>query len=409
MNQQLDKPPFFQRLEDDRFHQVGIPLTDRGFLYDLADRHLELARRGVPDEATAPLLVDAARYTDPAIHAREQENLFARLPQVAGLSRDIAAPGDYLVLETTETPIIVVRDRDGIARAFVNACRHRGAELVHDSRGKLPLRLSCPYHGWTYDLNGRLIGQPCQSAFTGIDRATLGLVPVACEERHGLLFVAPHPAQSLDLDSYLGDALDGELAGWNYGQLQLAHAETMELAGNWKLALDSFCEFYHFDYAHQQSLAHYYNSNVKTVDELGQHLRISASLKSIVAEYPSKPVAERLPENYVHVTYLLFPNTVLVNTQQVMELFHIAPDGVGKMRLQHRCYSRLPLEVPENAALIDAIWQATHHIVRNEDMRCSVEGVQQALASGALPTLVFGRNEWPAHLMHQRIGELIGL
>lgn len=402
------KPEFFERLENDRFREVGIPLLDRSFLYDLADRHLRLAREGVPDEADRPLLVAAEKYTDADIHAREQASLFERMPRIAGLSHDIAQPGDYFVFTDTSTPIIVLRTAQGEARAFVNACRHRGAELVHEPRGNLPLRLSCPYHGWTYDMSGRLIGQPCQRAFSDIDRGTLGLVPIACEERHGLIFVAPNAAQSLDLDSFLGAQLDAELGSWNYGQLQFAQAESMQLEGNWKLALDSFCEFYHFDHAHRESLALYYNSNVKTVDELGQHLRISASLQTIVAEYPGLSPAERRPENYVHVTYLLLPGTVLVNTQQVMELFHIVPFGVDSMRLQHRCYSRLPLEIPENAALVDAIWQATHHIVRNEDMRCSVEGVQRALASGALTSLVFGRNEWPAQLLHEKLDELTG-
>lgn len=404
MKNEQENPAFFDKMAEHRLAKVGLQREDaRDFLFKLADRQLELLKKGRPDEAPSYIEVPASDYIDPELFAREQRAILSRYPIIAGLSQDVANPGDHLLLEYTPVPILVTRNEAGQIKAFVNACRHRGAALLYEARGSGNMRLSCPYHSWTYDLDGHLIGQPCQEAFEGMDKSQYGLIAVECAELQGIIFVAPGPDQPLNLDSYLDADLQRELGYWGFGQLAAARSAPIELEGNWKLVFDTFFETYHFNYAHKNNLAHFYNGNINTVDEIGKHLRVSVSLKSLADEFPQQPQAEQIPENYVHVSYLLFPGMILINTPQVMEMFRLFPISVDKTVVEHSCYSRLPLDVPANAEMFDTIWNTAHHIVMSEDFPYGVTTAHKALKSGALKKLVFGKNELPGHLMHTTI------
>lgn len=408
MKNEQRNPAFFDKMAEQRLNKVGLAAggiisSDRQFLFDLAERQLALVKKGRPDEAPSYIEIDAKKYIDPEIFQREREAIFSRYPVIAGLSQDIPKAGDYLLLEHTEVPILVTRNEAGEIKAFVNACRHRGAALVYDGRGSAGPRLSCPYHAWTYSLDGELVGQPCQEAFAGMNKAEYGLIPVPSAEQHGIIFVSPHPDQPLDLAEHIDAALHDELEYWGFGKLSAARSAPIELEGNWKLVFDTFFESYHFNYAHKNNLAHFYNGNMNTCDEIGKHLRVSVSLKSIVDELANQPMAERIPENYVHVSYLLFPGMILINTPQVLEMFRIFPKTVDTTVVEHSCYSRLPLDVPANAEMFDTIWNTAHHIVMSEDFPYGVTTAHKALKSGALKKLVFGKNELPGQLMHETI------
>src|SRR5206468_10721645 len=133
---------------------------------------------------------DTARYTSPERHARELENIFRRGQQLLALSADLPSAGSYYPTRIGDVPVLLVRDTSGAVAAFVNACRHRGS-AVCESPGS-GMRMSCPYHGWTYDLDGRLVAVPDRTAFTGcIEDESLRALPVG--ERYGLIVVDPDP------------------------------------------------------------------------------------------------------------------------------------------------------------------------------------------------------------------------
>ena len=135
------------------------------------------AGRGT-DLAEAPMPNAAEVYTDPLRYEAERQKLFLEMPLVAGLSGDIPKAGDTLLFDGAGRPIIVVRDAAGRANAFLNICRHRGARLVE--QGGCHARFTCPFHSWTFDLNGRLVGQPGKVSFEGLDPGQLGLIRVPC-------------------------------------------------------------------------------------------------------------------------------------------------------------------------------------------------------------------------------------
>ena len=135
---------------------------------------------------------DVVAFTCPDRLAREWEHLFLGMPQYVGLSGQIRETGDFLTNDDLGVPILVTRDKQGKARAFLNVCRHRGARLA-EGCGKAGRSFSCPYHGWTYDTNGHLIGIPDRRNFDGVDQALYGLTELPMTELHGMLWVAPRP------------------------------------------------------------------------------------------------------------------------------------------------------------------------------------------------------------------------
>jgi phenylpropionate dioxygenase-like ring-hydroxylating dioxygenase large terminal subunit len=390
-----------------RLDGKGIRNANRATMVDLAERLIALAAEGRPEMGDEYLEVPASQYTDPEIFAAERRAIFDRTPFVAGLSFDIPKPGDYLRIDDFGTPTLVTRNKAGQIRAYVNSCRHRGAALVYDDRGSAGAGFTCPYHAWSYDLDGKLKGISCNSSFGEPDKSELGLVPLDATERHGIIFVAPKPGLTIDWDEFIGPELDAELPHWGFDKVQGGKVAPIPLEGNWKLVLETFLESYHFNYAHKDNLAQYYNGNVNTVDMLGRHLRTVTSLKTIVTELAKKPKDDWVPEDYIHVKYVLFPGTVMINTSQVLEFYQIVPVSVDKSIVRHASYSRTDLSEPANAAMYERVWESAHTVVQKQDFPYGVSTAHAALKAGGIPKLVFGRNEWALQIMHKEIRKAV--
>ena len=125
-------------------------------------------------------------YTDPAIFAEELERFFCQSWFCAGRADQIPGPGDFFVRQIVDESIIVNRDQNGSVRAFYNVCRHRGTRICTAAEGKFPGRIQCPYHGWTYGLDGRLMGAPHME---NLPREDYPLNPVQCDSWDGHLFI----------------------------------------------------------------------------------------------------------------------------------------------------------------------------------------------------------------------------
>jgi len=168
--------------------------------------------RGLVAEKTTMLAdsvmeIDVDEYTDPKQFEREKIELFRHFPQFFGPSCVAPDTGDYFASDDTGIQILIVRQQDGGLKAFVNICSHRGAPLngCAHGRAKNNRLFSCPYHGWTYDLEGKLEGVPFgNERFKGINRDTLDLRPLDVQEKHGMIFVMPDPDNTFDIDEVLG-------------------------------------------------------------------------------------------------------------------------------------------------------------------------------------------------------------
>lgn len=187
-------------------------------------------------------------FTSEEIFRREQERIFARRWLCAGHVSELGQPGSYLLFELGAESLIVLRDESGGVRALHNVCRHRGSRLCLEPAGELGRAIRCPYHAWTYALDGTLRAAPNMAEVTGFERADhpLRSAPVTLWE--GLLFVhlgaAPEPfARELA-------ALGGRIEPWRIGELTRAQRTTYEVEANWKLFFHNYSECYHCPTVH---------------------------------------------------------------------------------------------------------------------------------------------------------------
>jgi choline monooxygenase len=193
-----------------------------------------------------------AWYTDPQYHREEAHDLFARTWTCVGVGADIPEAGDIMPVAAAGTPIVLVRDKNGAVNAFHNVCSHRGVQLV-DAPGKRKPVLRCPYHSWTYGLDGALthtpmVDGPDKHECALIDKASLGLRPVRVSLWNDLVFVnlsgdAPSLADHMA-------PLDARWAAYDFSNMRHAANWELTLNANWKLAIENFLESYHLPWVH---------------------------------------------------------------------------------------------------------------------------------------------------------------
>lgn len=202
--------------------------------------------------AAPPHPIDKARYHAPEWHAREVEHIWRRTWQMACREEEMAEPGDYVVYDIAQYSIIVLRAGDGSIGAFYNSCRHRGSQLLPSGSCGSVERLRCPYHGWTYDLDGQLADLPCDWDFPQFAAQKPGLVPVRTESWGGFVFVNMDP-DAMPLRRYLGKLCDHVPEACFTSRHIGAHVAKV-IACNWKVGLEAFLEGYHVAEVHPQAL-----------------------------------------------------------------------------------------------------------------------------------------------------------
>jgi len=187
-------------------------------------------------------------YTDPAVLRLENERIFRRSWQYVGRQEEVAEGGSFVATRIGDVPVVLVRDEEGTLRAFLNVCRHRGS-IVCEGSGKRAT-LQCPYHAWTYGLDGKLIAAPRFSREGGSDHEQLGLVPLQLDTWGPLIFVNPDP-DAAPLAEFLGEVPEHiAAAGIDLDALRFLQRAESELDANWKISAENFLECYHCAVAH---------------------------------------------------------------------------------------------------------------------------------------------------------------
>jgi glycine betaine catabolism A len=194
-------------------------------------------------------------YRDPDVFRAEFDQVFSRTWFCVGRTEAVGSPRRYLAAEVVDQPIVVLRDRDGVLRAFHNVCRHRGSLLLDPGCGPLRGAIKCPYHAWTYGLDGRLLGTP-NVRRDEIDREEFGLIPIRVAQWQGCLFVnlsGDAPPLEAWLDQQ--DDMPRLFEKWNLGDLRVAHTTTCEVAANWKILVENYEECLHCPGVHPELVA----------------------------------------------------------------------------------------------------------------------------------------------------------
>jgi Rieske 2Fe-2S family protein len=289
-------------------------------------------------------------YTDPAVLAAEQRRIFARTWQLVGHVSELPQPGSRLVGRAGDAEVLVVRDEDGALHAHRNVCRHRGARLVTAPEQAQAIR--CPYHGWTYHLDGSLVGAPEGRRFAEpLDRRSLGLLPARVEAFHGLVFVNLDtgatpladqvPGLSEKIGRYLGDHLVP------IGRSRMHQVDQAVTTGaNWKVAVDNYLEGYHIPVAHPglMRLLDYQRYTVETHPGYAYYeapLRDSPSANRMERLYQRvvKPMPGLREDDLGVWRYAtIYPNTMIDLAPDFIGVWSMVPVGTERTALPGAYY-----------------------------------------------------------------------
>jgi phenylpropionate dioxygenase-like ring-hydroxylating dioxygenase large terminal subunit len=369
---------------------------------------LDLVARNTTSLAASVMEIDVNEYTDPAQFQREKTELFRNYPQFVGPSCVVPAAGDYFAFDDTGVPILIVRQTDGGLKAFVNICSHRGAPLNECDHGKAKKSrlFACPYHGWTYDLEGKLIGVPFgKDGFDSIDRDTLGLRALDVQEKHGMIFVMPNPDNVFNIDEVLG-GIQERLSGFGFEDHYYLGAKRVFTDFSWKLNMDTFHEYYHFEFLHPNSIATMAYSNTAHYKQYGRNHSMGSPALAI-NELKDIPEEQWEPRKYSSYVNYIFPNTVIFVVADHFQTWRVYPIAPDRSVVYHSMFLPEEPATPELRQHYEDYFQMINDVAVGEDYSL-VDKVNRGLKAGIARKVLVGRNEPGVQNMHRQLHEVLG-
>ena len=345
--------------------------------------------------------IPVSTYTDQAQFERERQRLFLARPLIIGHETQIPDAGDAIVHDWLGLPLITVRDKSGHIGTFMNVCRHRGMRLVQE-QGQTSLRsLVCPYHQWTYGLDGALRNIPRSESFTDIDMAELGLVALPTELRNGLIWLQVEGASGMNLEQHLA-GLDQDLDIFQVADYSFCQQHVRTINCNWKLVQDAFLDGYHVTRLHKNTVGPFFPDAVAESDLLGDHVR-SAVARNEIAEAVGQPPEKLDLRHHVTFSYTVFPNAVLIFHPEYTSIISLFPQSPDQTIFAHTMLTPNPPESAEQRDHFSRSFELIDQgVFQAEDIFVS-EGAQRGMRSGANSDLLFGGLEEAASVFHEII------
>ena len=368
---------------------------------------LDLVARKTTTLADSVMEINVSEYTDSTLFEREKIELFRNYPQFVGPSCILPEPGDYFAFDDTGIPILIVRQDDASLKAFVNICSHRGAPLNECTHGKAKKgrMFSCPYHGWSYDLKGTLIGVPFgNEGFDSIDRDALGLQTLDVQEKHGMIFVMPNPDMTFNIDEVLG-GIQERLSGFGFEDHYYLGAKQVFTDFSWKLNMDTFHEYYHFEFLHPESIATMAYSNTAHYKQYGRnHSMGSPSLA--ITELVDIPEDQWEPREYSSYVNFIFPNTVIFVVNDHFQTWRVYPIAPDRSVVYHSMFLPAEPKTPEDRKSYEEYFQMINDVAVAEDYSL-VDKINRGLQAGIERKVLVGRNEPGVQNMHRQLHDIL--
>jgi phenylpropionate dioxygenase-like ring-hydroxylating dioxygenase large terminal subunit len=371
---------------------------------------LALARRlvaGAPTTGDAITTIAASAYTDPARFAAEKAKLFDRLPTVIAPSALLPDANMAVAHDGFGIPLLLTRDRQGVAHVFWNVCRHRGTRLIEGNEVAKCPRIVCPYHAWTYTPDGALAALPRPDTFPGMDKADHHLVELPNVEAGGLIWFARHGPDASGADQKtptdFGDAigLAPEFDAFDLAGHHLFRRRVHEVASNWKLIMDAFLEGYHVQRLHAQTIGRFFTDGVSVADQLGIHQRSAVGRNEYLAEIDH----EHWPQLRAVITfaYQLFPATVMIMSPDYVNLMVLMPQAVDRTLVEDFMLIPQPPASPDEVEHWEKSWTLLDEgVFGGEDYRAAALG-QNGLSSGSIRELTLGTLETGIRHFHDTV------
>ena len=364
-------------------------------------KHFRAGTMALDDEVFS---VPAHHYFDEQRFRVEVDRIFRRIPLLLAPSVELPNPGDYKAMSVCGTPIVLVRNSAGEIRAYFNSCNHRGTCLVDDGNGNTK-RFACPYHGWTFDLEGELTAIVSEGNFGEIDKSKYGLVSLPVTERAGLIWCTLNPHSNVDFDAFLA-GYDDLLAEFGFETWHLFQTRTLR-GPNWKIAYDGYLDFYHLPVLHRTTFPDI-PSNKGNYYAWGPHQRLvfpDIGLDDAAAQ----PESEWSKEFLLDGVWTIFPHISIASFDgggrgvMLSQLFPGATPGESFTTqfylMENAPSDELEVKANEQFALLK-------YVVESEDYATGLRQ-QQALEAGVRDHVLFGRNESGGRHFHQWVKAII--
>jgi phenylpropionate dioxygenase-like ring-hydroxylating dioxygenase large terminal subunit len=334
-----------------------------------------------PIEATRPNAV----FTGRERYDQEQAGIFRRFPVPVTLSALLPDPGMVVANDSYGVPLLISRTRSGEIKAFVNACQHKGSKLVEDCEVHKQGRMTCPYHAWTYGIDGKLIGVARNDAFINLDKGKRGLKELPAREWGGVVYVQ---LDGSDPDwSQLSDQIAADFESLGIPSAHVYGRKTFDLKANWKTVLEPFLEGYHVQRLHAASIGDMFPDAPNVVDLFGANIRQVSGRIGYTPQMLDEDASQNVHKLVTHA-YTAFPNCVVVTSQYYISVMILMPRDVDRTVVEYFMLTPGPATTDKATEVFARSYELIISVFGGEDFRAA-EISQAGLTAGVPAETVY--------------------
>ncbi|WP_404476826.1 SRPBCC family protein [Novosphingobium sp. BL-52-GroH] len=348
--------------------------------------------------------IPARVYTDPARYEAEVARIFRAGPTIAAPSALLPEPNTYHQVKIAGMPVLLTRNKAGKVKAFANVCRHRGMKLCTSERTEKAPRIVCPYHAWTYNLDGALVGLPRSETFPGLAKSELGLLELPCADAGGLIWVGLDADNPPDFSGVTGE-LAQDLDALQMGDAFLYDHATFPVKANWKLVMDSMLDSYHVTRLHKDSLAQFSVDSENQIDRIGLHIRNAAHRSNFDPALVSRD--HDAMRRMMVFSYIGFPNGIIVVSPGYVSLGVVRPIAVDETAVD---YYMLAQEKPQTEKAEGRLRRSMELMARvfGEEDYWAAAMCHEGIASGAISQVNLGGMEVQIRMFQDAVTDRLG-
>lgn len=315
----------------------------------------------------------------------EQREVFLAEPVPMSLSAVIPEAGSAVAIDSYGRNVILTRAKDGVVRAFINACSHKGSKLIEDNDPHKTARLICPYHAWTFSLTGKVLGVPRIETFGGLCKDDRPLIELACEEKGGVIWVGQQRDRDYDFAKIEPQVIE-DFGALNLAGMHLYGRKLFDLKANWKLVLEPFLEGYHVQRLHAKSVGPMFADVPSTVTRYPRAIRQTSGKAKFAPEMLDVP-GENIHKLITHA-YQVFPNLVVVTSPYYISVMILAPRAPDRTIVDYMMLTREAPDNPKAEELFERSYRMILDVFGNEDFRAA-EISQSGLSSGGYDDVIY--------------------